>query len=126
VPPQEVPAFCSYPKCRREYRCTLGRGRRKAFCSDICRRTAEKELRQVKSRLAHLESLVEQARIEVASYGRDEQEPHEAGPLDARRVAEDAVTRVAGALPFLRNSDDPAAQELRQLYEAVEPIVRRA
>jgi hypothetical protein len=121
---QELAAYCAFPKCRREFRCTLGPGRKKAFCSDICRRNAEKELRQLRSRLTHLETMVEQARIDVAAYGRTESADGESDPTLVRRTAEDAVTRVAGILDFVAGSDEPMSRELRRLYDAVVPVLR--
>jgi hypothetical protein len=115
--------YCSRPSCRGEFRRAPGPGRRQAYCSDICRRTAEKELRQLRSRLAHFEDLVEKLRIDVAAFGKtvigaDSVAPL---PLNARRVAEDAVRRAAGALAFA-DPDQPAVRELRMLHEAVTPI----
>lgn len=116
--------YCSRPSCREEFRRAPGPGRRQAYCSDICRRAAEKELRQARSRLAHFEDLVEKLRIDVAAFGKAASEPDDDIPLspDARRVAEDAMRRAAGALAFA-NPDEPAVRELRRLYEAVAPIV---
>jgi hypothetical protein len=118
--------YCSRPNCRQEFRRSPGPGRRQAYCSEICRRTAERELRQVRSRLAHFEEVVEQLRIDVAAFGRPEGDDIEGEKdmvrLDSRRAAEDAVRRAAGALA-LANADEPAVRELRRLYEAVAPII---
>jgi hypothetical protein len=119
--------YCSRPSCRREFRRGLGPGRRQAYCSEICRRTAEREYRQLRARLAHFEDVVEKLRIDVAAFGRLEaaDDPgEEKGAIrpDTRRTAEDAVRRAAGALEFA-DPDEPAVRELRKLYEAIAPIV---
>lgn len=122
---QELPDYCARPACRRAFTRVIGPGRPQAFCSEICRRSAEKELRQAKSKLAHFETLVEQMRIDVAAFSRtnpDEAEPGELS-VQSRRAAQDAVHRVAGVLAFLENSDDPLARELTALHTAVAPVV---
>lgn len=118
--------YCSRPSCRTEFRRTPGPGRRQAYCSEICRRAAERELRQLRSRLAHFENLVDKLRIDVAAFGRPEDDGADGGNaggrLDSRRAAEDAVRRAAGALEFA-NPDEPAVRELRRLYQAVASVI---
>lgn len=122
---EELVAYCCRPKCRNELRHQVGPGRRKAYCSDICRRTAEKELRQARSRLSHFESLVQQLRIDVAAFGKPDDADSQSSPVEAQRLAEDAVNKAEGALMFLGDSDEPAAKTLRTLFTAVEPVIRR-
>jgi hypothetical protein len=118
--------YCSRPSCRTEFRRAPGPGRRQAYCSEVCRRTAERELRQARSRLAHFEILVDKLRIDVAAFGRPDGDGAEGerdgGRLDVRREAEDAVRRAAGALEFA-NPEEPAVRELRRLYQAVASII---
>jgi hypothetical protein len=122
---EDLPDLCSRPKCRREFRRLVGPGRRQAYCSETCRRNAEKELRQAKSRLAHFEQLVKNLRSDVATFGKlgSEHDVNET-PLavDQLRVAEGAVRRVEGVLVFADPSQ-PAVQELRRLYEAVASVI---
>jgi hypothetical protein len=123
--------YCSRPSCRKEFRRTVGPGRRQAFCSEFCRRTAQNELRRTRSCLTHYEGIVRKLRIDVAAFGRpdtadddDEEETgEEALTLEARHQAESAVHRADGILKFADPSD-PVVQELRALYEAVLPMVR--
>jgi hypothetical protein len=64
----------------------------------------------------------------VAAFGRSidtDAEPPGTVSAEGRRLAEDAVVRAGGVVAFLRNSDDPIATELRTLYEAVAPVLRR-
>jgi hypothetical protein len=118
--------YCWRPSCRKQFLRTSGPGRRKEYCTDYCRRAAEKELRQARSRLAHFEALVQKLRIDVAAYGRpdgdevsDEELPLS---LDAHQTAEDAVRRAAGALVFA-DPADPAVRELKMLYDAIAPVI---
>lgn len=117
--------YCSRPLCRAEYR-RLARGRRQAYCSEMCRRAAERELRQARSRLAHYEDLVQKLRVDVAAFGKpdgDEVEDDKVlSSLDGHRIAEAAVHRAAGALEFA-DPNEACARELRRLYEAVAPII---
>jgi len=118
--------YCSRPNCRKEFRRTARAGRPQEYCSEICRRTAEKELRRARSRLAHYEGVVEKLRVDVAAHGRPDTDQDGDGELplslDAHQRAENAVLRASGVLRFA-NPDDPAVQELQMLYRAVAPIV---
>jgi len=64
---QELPDYCARPSCRREFVRVVGRGRPQTFCSEVCRRAAEKELRHARSRLAHFEELTAQLKIDIAA-----------------------------------------------------------
>ena len=95
----------------------------------MCRRAAEKELRQARSRLAHFEELTAQLRVDIAAFGRggltgaDDQSSTGPGGDAARATAVNAVHRTAGVLAFLGDSDDPLARELRSLHAAVAPAL---
>jgi hypothetical protein len=71
--------------------------------------------------------VVQKLRIDVAAFGRPDTTEDGGGELplslDARQRAESAVDRAEGVLKFT-GRDDPLAQELRRLHEAVVPIVR--
>lgn len=125
---EELVDYCGRPTCRNEFRRRIAPGRRQAYCSEICRRTAERELRQARSRLAHFEGLVVQLRIDVAAFGRptaeDGDETSE-NVVEAQRKAEDAVVRAGGVLDFASDSDDVWAREFRKLYTAVVPVLGR-
>lgn len=123
---QELPDYCARPACRQAFTRVVGPGRPQAYCSELCRRSAERELRQTQSRLTHFESLVAQLRVDVAAFSPSTTSDLEVGASpQAQRAAEDAVTRVAGILAFLGDSPDPLAAELRALHEAVAPVVTR-
>ena len=123
---EELVDYCWRPSCRAEFRrAAAGQGRRQKYCSEICRRAAEKELRQAQSRLAHFEKLVQKLRVDVAAYGKPDDEiggDSRSLPVNAQERAEDAVRRVEGTLVFA-NQDDRAVQELQALYDAVAPII---
>jgi hypothetical protein len=121
---QDLPDFCSRPACRREFRRVVSPGRRQAYCSETCRRNAEKELRQAKSRLAHFEELVKMLRSDVAGFGRaaDDDDQSSQPLTDQLHAAESALRRVGGVLVFA-DASQPAVQELRRLYEAIAPLI---
>ena len=121
--PQDLADYCSRPSCRKEFRRTVGPGRPQAFCSEFCRRGAERELRQVRTRLAHFESVVEKLRIDVAAFGRPDGEGLEPSILEQRRLAHEAIARTAGVLEFIGSRDEPAVRELQRLYDAVGPLL---
>lgn len=103
---------------------TSGPGRPQVFCSEICRRAYEKELRQTQARLAHFEEMVAKCRADLATFrfNRDDDLEQPADP-DARDHALAAIHRVGGVLAFLGDSDEPLARELQRLHAAVAPLV---
>jgi len=121
---RELPDYCARPMCRSPFTRVVGPGRPQAFCSEVCRRAAEKELRQARSLLAHFEDLTAQLRVDIAAFGRGGLSPG-ADPVAAEpatwQAAAAAVHRVSGVLAFVGDSDDPLAQELRTLHAAVSP-----
>lgn len=124
--PESLIDYCSRPSCRKEFRRATRPGRPQEYCSELCRRAAEKELRRARSRLAHYEGVVQKLRIDVAAHGKpdSDEDGGDESPLslDARQRAESAVLRAGGVLRFA-NPDDLAVQELQKLYKAVAPIV---
>jgi len=120
----ELVDYCARPSCRQEFRRSPGPGRKQAYCSEICRRTAEREYRKTAQRLAHFEGVVEQLRLDVGAFGRSTEEPTDVHDAMTHRAAEAAVARAGGVLLFLTDSTDQVAAELRALHEAVAPVVR--
>ena len=124
---EDLVDYCSRPRCREEFRRTVAPGRRQEYCSDVCRRTAEKEFRQAKSRLAHFEQLVATFQLDVAAFGRpdDREGGDEDRPLrahDSQQTAERALHRAGGVLA-VADQDDKLVQELRALYVAVSSVI---
>lgn len=117
---EEAAAFCARPACRQEYRRMTQPGRPQQYCSPVCRRTAEKELRRLRARLLHFQGVVKQTRIDLAAHGHDE---NAESTIDAAAVASNALGRAAGVLRFVGDSNDPLADELQRLFDAVRPVV---
>lgn len=126
-PDSGLVAFCARPMCRDEFRRSAGPGRPQAYCSETCRRSAEKEYRQAVSRLTNYESVVDQLRIDLTAFGKsvDAEMDDTAITPDMRRRAEDAVQQAGGAVPFMRGSEEPGARQLCSLYDAVAPVLIR-
>ena len=60
------------------------------------------------------------------AFGRSARDDGSQAPaLDARRAAEDALTRASGVLAFVGDSSEPLAGELGALYAAVAPLFGR-
>lgn len=118
---EDLPDYCARPACRQSFTRTAGRGRRQAYCSEICRRAAERELRQTRARLDHYEHVVGQLRVDIAAFGADTSS--DLGQAPDTTAASTAVARVGGILAFLENSEDPLARELRALHDAVQPLI---
>lgn len=66
-------AYCARPRCRALFDQPDGKGRRRVYCSDNCRRTAENELRQAQSRLAAVEHMAKMLRADIACFGLDDE-----------------------------------------------------
>jgi len=116
--------YCARPRCRAEFRRSPGPGRRQAYCSETCRRAAERELRHTRTRLAHFEGVVARLRVDVAAHGRATDEEESAVPLEhgvQRALA--AVARAEGALLFAP-AEQPLTLVLRSLVGAVSPVLR--
>ncbi len=123
----ELTGYCGRPSCRRAFPQTSGRGRRREFCSDTCRRGADKEYKRAKAMVAHFEELLQRSRYDVASFGRSGDEDTVRVPDDAIRIAANAfaaVQRAQGILHFASGGDERLLNELRSLVSAVAPLVR--
>lgn len=118
----DVVDFCARPLCRREFRRAAGPGRPRDYCSDTCRRSAQKELKAAKLRLSRFEALVAQFRLDVAAFTADS-DPELLTQGSLRAHAVEAVAEARGALPFIARSDDPAARAFASLYDGVAPFL---
>lgn len=123
----ELTFRCARPRCRSEFTRTVGVGRRRQYCSDICRGVAEKEYKQAKAALMHYERLLEQARADLAAFGRDlESGATASGPPDDARVAARARgswDHARGVSEFASAGDPRILDVLRDLVSSVEPLV---
>lgn len=120
----EVALYCGRLSCRKVIVQTVGRGRRKEFCSETCRRAADRDYKRARAHAVLFAEQLRHTRHEVAAYGRRAEEgtltPEESMAIhaDARVALERAATVLdLGAPP------DRVMSELAALVEAVRPLV---
>lgn len=119
--------YCARPKCRTEFRQSAGRGRRRDYCSETCRRIADKEYKQAKATVEHFERLAERSRHDVRAFGRSADELDSTSEVSAEVAVErakGAIERARAVLRFADDSDDAYAIELRVLSESLEPALQ--
>lgn len=123
----EIVEYCGRLSCRKPVVRSSGRGRPKEFCSETCRRGADRDYKRAKSLVEHFEQSLRRTRHEVAAYGRKAESDsgfrtpdEDAEILGAARAA---VSRAEGALEFGTGPDDRFRQELLRLLEAVRPAL---
>ena len=120
----EVALYCGRLSCRKVIVQTVGRGRRKEFCSETCRRAADRDYKRAKAHATLFEEQLRNTRHEVAAYGRRAEE-------GARTVEEsmavhaEAWVALERAAPVLELGPQPerVASELAALVKAVRPLV---
>lgn len=125
----EVVAYCGRLSCRKPIVQTAGRGRPREFCSETCRRGADRDYKRAKALVEASERNLRQFRHEVAAYGRKPEDglPTLEDQERARQGALAALSRAQGVLAFsARVVDDPYLEELRRLVAAVEPVMASA
>jgi len=69
--------YCARPRCRALFVPDDGKGRRQRYCSAECRRAADTERKRVIARIASLERSLRLARLDLAVFGIDADEPEE-------------------------------------------------
>ena len=119
--------YCARPLCRTEFRQSAGRGRRRDYCSEGCRRIADREYKQAKATVEHFEKLAERSRHDVRAFGRAADELDAATDVPTEVAIERArrgIDRAEAVLRFAVDRDDPFADELRALSESIEPALR--
>ena len=123
----DLVSYCARPMCRAEFRQNVGRGRRRDYCSETCRRIADRDYKRAKAMVAHFEELATRYRHDVAAFGRagDElDEPGDHTPVETDRAqARAALARAGAVLEFAANQEDRILTELRVLHDAVLPVV---
>lgn len=116
--------YCARPSCGTGFLRSPGPGRRQDYCTEACRRAAEKELRDIRRRLAHVEHVLDKLRRQAAAYGRSADDADVLEPPDVlARRAMDALLRAEGALRYAPVAD-PVTEDLRALAEGVAPLLR--
>lgn len=115
---------CGRLSCRKPVIQELGPGRRKEYCSDTCRRGADREYKRAKAHVDTFEEYLRRSQHEVASYGR-KSEAESLSPEQLVRL--ETATRVAFAraetLVEVGVPAELAAVELAALVEALRPLM---
>ena len=115
---------CGRLTCKKPVVQELGPGRRKEYCSDTCRRGADRDYKRAKAHVDTFEEYLRRSQHEVASYGRkaeaDVLSPEQLGRFEtAARVAfARAETLVEVGVPA-----NLAAAELAALVQALRPLM---
>lgn len=124
----DLPDLCARPQCRQEFRQTVGRGRKKDYCSETCRRLADRDYKRARATVEHFDRLARRSRHDVLAFGRSTDEQLQ-GPMSeevsiARAVG--ALDRAEAVLRFVRDSDERTVVELEALCDGVRQLVRGA
>lgn len=123
-PLDQIAVPCGRLSCRQPVVQEVGPGRRKEFCSDTCRRGADREYKRARTHVSTYSEVLRRAQHEVASYGRRAEEgaltPDEVATLETK--ARIAFAR-ASTLVEIGVPEVSAADELRALVKALEPLL---
>jgi len=121
----ELPDICARPQCRREFRQTVGRGRKANYCSETCRRLADRDYKRAKATVEHFERLARRSRYDVLAFGRSADEASEGrvSPEAALSGAASAMARADAVLRFVNDADQRLVDELAALRDGVQPLV---
>lgn len=121
----EFADYCARPMCRKEFRQSAGRGRRRDYCSETCRRLADRDYKRAKALVEHFERLARRSRHDVLAFGRaaDESESSVVSDDVALERATAAVERARAILRFASDADERLVAELESLCEAVTPAL---
>jgi hypothetical protein len=121
----EVVEYCGRLSCRKPIVQTAGRGRRREFCSETCRRGSDREYKRAKALVESFERNLRNFRHEVAAYGRKAEEDA-VTPEGEERIHRDAVAAISRAhavVEYSADVEDRYLDELRNLLGSVEPLV---
>lgn len=125
----ELPDLCARPQCRAEFRQTVGRGRRKDYCSETCRRLADRDYKRARATVEHFEKLARRSRHDVLAFGRatDDLDDGAVGMSEAIARASSAVERAEAVLRFVSSdADERLVTELGALVAGTRDLVRLA
>lgn len=120
--------YCARPTCRKEFRQSSGRGRRRDYCSETCRRLADRDYKRAKALVEHFERLARRSRHDVLAFGRAADEPGEDAAISddaALERATSAVARARAVLQFAGDADERLVAELDALCNAIGPALGR-
>lgn len=125
TPVGQIASYCGRLSCRKPIVQDIGPGRRKEFCSDTCRRGADRDYKRAKAHVEFFEQQLRRTQHEVATYGRRADE----GVLTADEVlrlqgdARVALTRATTVAELGGNQPERIRAELDALIAAVRPIL---
>lgn len=121
----DLPDLCARPQCRKEFRQNVGRGRKANYCSETCRRLADRDYKRAKATVEHFEKLARRARYDVLAFGRAADETGEVtSPEEVLLSAKDALGRAEAVLRFVgADTDGRLVDELVALCDGVKPLV---
>lgn len=125
TPVGQIASYCGRLSCRKPIVQDIGPGRRKEFCSDTCRRGADRDYKRAKAHVEFFEEQLRRTQHEVATYGRRADE----GVLTADEVlrlqseARVALARATTVAELGGDQADRIRAELDALIAAVRPIL---
>ena len=124
----EFADYCARPMCRKEFRQSTGRGRRRDYCSEACRRLADRDYKRAKAMVESFERLARRSRHDVLAFGRTADDIGDDGSISddvALERATAGIARARAVLQFASDAEPRLVAELRGLCEAVTPAVSR-
>lgn len=125
TPIGQIASYCGRLSCRKPIVQDIGPGRRKEFCSDTCRRGADRDYKRAKAHVELFEEQLRRSQHEVATYGRRADE----GVLTADEVlrlqsdARVALARATAVAEFAGDEPERIRAELDALIASVRPIL---
>ena len=123
----DLPDLCARPLCRQEFRQPVGRGRKRDYCSETCRRLADRDFKRAKATVEHFDKLARRSRHDVLAFGRsgDEGAGDALGDDVALAQAVGALDRAEAVLRFATGANDRLVAELEALCSGVRGLVRQ-
>lgn len=121
----QIASYCGRLSCRKPIVQDIGPGRRKEFCSDTCRRGADRDYKRAKAHVDFFDEQLRRTQHEVATYGRRADEGM-LTPEDALRIRTEALvalTRATTVAEFAGDQPERVRAELEALIAAVKPIL---
>jgi len=118
----DIVEYCGRLSCRKPIVQPAGRGRRREFCSETCRRGSDREYKRAKALVETSERNLRTFRHEVAAYGRRAeaadgfQTPEDEARALMAAVA--ALSRAQAVVQFSSDTDNRYVDELRRLIAA--------
>lgn len=123
----DLPDLCARPQCRKEFRQSVGRGRKKDYCSETCRRLADRDYKRARATVEHFEKLARRSRHDVLAFGRTNDDT-DAGVSEETAIAQAvaALDRADAVLRFATDADPRLVTELQALCRGVRGLVSAA